>query len=498
TSITPKRKTRGNDSWHFQDDVPETAIIKKAKKGRTDFISKELWRWYKREKTNPCLRFSYFDASRWDAFVAAKSTKKAKAISEKARQSALANKNQQRVGRGGYRALEYKFHKVWPPIVEANPHLDDLDSRTQLYLAGRIRKDKQTGTYNTQQYDEQISDLIEAEKQMKLDGTYGQGRIDPMIKVFGVEHGGRTRGVSSTTGHTKVKVPNLKRASKRVEASPIMHTSEHRRVDASPGFPSSSCGSGASHTIYPDIEKVSRCQIFWCHGVMSADEHIADGQVYPSSDRYLDDILIHEHCVKVHVDYVRTDYMPMPLPDEARREGVRYMKDTLFKFIQWPRKAIKILDEPTQTRPCDMMADVELYTPEPLIEEDPIGLGNDEFFGEEFLLADGLIDAIVNVPACPQNQQTVVKSAVQKFQSKVKCTEKQAKGQAKQAKDREKQAKQAKGKGKEVKDKEKQAEPKMTDREKQAQKVSLELKVVEIREEWYQTMVRQPLLHGVA
>ncbi|KAI7751828.1 hypothetical protein M8C21_011180, partial [Ambrosia artemisiifolia] len=43
------------DSWHFQDDVPEKAIIDKAKKGRTDFISKELWRWYKRKGTNPCL-----------------------------------------------------------------------------------------------------------------------------------------------------------------------------------------------------------------------------------------------------------------------------------------------------------------------------------------------------------------------------------------------------------------------------------------------------------
>ncbi|KAI7755123.1 hypothetical protein M8C21_025993, partial [Ambrosia artemisiifolia] len=430
------------DSWHFQDDVPEKAIIDKAKKGRTDFISKELWRWYKRKRRNPCLRFSYFDASRWDAFVAAKSTKKAKEISEKARQSALANKNQQRIGRGGYRALEYKFHKVWPPIVDANPHLDDLDNRTRLYLAGRIRKDKQTGTYNTQQYEEQISALIEAEKKMKLDGTYGQGRVDPMIKVFGVEHGGRTRGVSSTIGHTKVKVPKLKRVSEMVEASPIMHMSQKRRVDASPGFPSSSCGSGASHTIYPEIEKLSRCQIFWCHGEKSADEHIADGQVYPTSDRYLDDILIHEHCVKVHVDSVRADYMPMPVPDEALREGVRYMKNTLLKFIQWPRKAIKILDEPTQTRPCDLMPAVELYTPE------------------------------------------VMRSAEAK--------EKQAKAQVtdrnkpKAKRNKETQAKKSKGKGKE-----KQAEALVTDAEKQAQKVSLALKVVEIREEWYQNMVRQ-------
>ncbi|KAI7755948.1 hypothetical protein M8C21_026490, partial [Ambrosia artemisiifolia] len=45
------------------------------------------------------------------------------------------------------------------PVVDANPRLDDLDSHTQLYLAGRVRKDKQTGTYNTQQYEQQIGAL---------------------------------------------------------------------------------------------------------------------------------------------------------------------------------------------------------------------------------------------------------------------------------------------------------------------------------------------------
>ncbi|MFS8006282.1 hypothetical protein Hanom_Chr14g01247391 [Helianthus anomalus] len=111
----------------------------------------------------------------------------------------------------------------------------------------------------------------------------------------------------------------------RVKLSPDMHVGrQSQRVDASPGFPSCSCGSGASHAIYPDIEilygfvEVICCEILWWSGEMIVDLPLAYDLVYPSSDRYLDDILrMHEYCVKVQVDHVLPAFMGIPIPDET-------------------------------------------------------------------------------------------------------------------------------------------------------------------------------------
>ncbi|MFS7949538.1 hypothetical protein Hanom_Chr06g00572781 [Helianthus anomalus] len=112
----------------------------------------------------------------------------------------------------------------------------------------------------------------------------------------------------------------------RVEVSPGMLVGRKGQcVDASLGFPSSSCGSGASHAIYLDIESLSRCELLWWSGEMSADLPKAYGLVYPTSDRYLDDDLrMHEHCVKVQVDHVLSAFMGIPVPDETCIEGKCY------------------------------------------------------------------------------------------------------------------------------------------------------------------------------
>ncbi|MFS7951831.1 hypothetical protein Hanom_Chr07g00599851 [Helianthus anomalus] len=92
------------------------------------------------------------------------------------------------------------------------------------------------------------------------------------------------------------------------------------------------------------LQSLSRCELLWWSGEMSVDLPIAYGVVYRSSDRYLDDDLrMHEHCVKVQVDHVLPAFMGIPVPNETCIEGkMLLMNQTLRKFIQWPRKAIKI------------------------------------------------------------------------------------------------------------------------------------------------------------
>ncbi|KAM0037441.1 hypothetical protein Hdeb2414_s0013g00403041 [Helianthus debilis subsp. tardiflorus] len=76
-------------------------------------------------------------------------------------------------------------------------------------------------------------------------------------------------------------------------------------IDASLGLRGSSCGSGSSHVIYPNIQTVSQCELLYTFSKRSGDTPITIGQAFPSSDRDLgNDISMHEHCVKVHVDEV--------------------------------------------------------------------------------------------------------------------------------------------------------------------------------------------------
>ncbi|MFS8022041.1 hypothetical protein Hanom_Chr16g01434781 [Helianthus anomalus] len=131
-----------------------------------------------------------------------KSTEKAKKKSDRASKGAKLIKVPSRTRRSGYRKVKEDFHKIWPPIVNANSQFNDMnDHRCQLLMAGRVKKDPKTDTYHTKKYEKTITSVIDAEKEMKLDGTYGQGKEDPITKVFGPEHGGRTRVVSSTIGN---------------------------------------------------------------------------------------------------------------------------------------------------------------------------------------------------------------------------------------------------------------------------------------------------------
>ncbi|KAM0045572.1 hypothetical protein Hdeb2414_s0009g00305401 [Helianthus debilis subsp. tardiflorus] len=168
---------------------------------------------------------------------------------------------------------------------------------------------------------------------------------------------------------------------------------------------------------------------------MSDDLPIAYGLVYPSSDRYLDDDLrMHEHCVKVQVDHVLPAFMGISVPDETCIEGkMLLMNQTLRKFIQWPRKAIKVLDAqthrtskefhtPPQTLTCNLTPTVDPYIPKmQLSSEVPIQLGINDFLTDDILLPDEFLDTM-NASERPQNQdveqQMVMRPVVQKSQTK--------------------------------------------------------------------------------
>ncbi|KAL8230020.1 hypothetical protein R6Q57_014920 [Mikania cordata] len=305
--------------WHIPNDDAEKRTMTRAKKMRTDFLSK-LYRNYIETGENPCKKYTYFDSSKWEEFVASRSTDEALAKSAKARLSALSNQNPARTGRSGYRGLKQQFDKIWASLVESNPHLKDMkDVRSKLWVVARRRKNPQTGNYDIEYFNKIISNLIDVEKNMKRDGSYGDGRSDPLTQIFGPEHGGRTRTVSGVVGRTQLRGCYFKGDRDRdVGVGVNMSLVVRETVDPRPDFCSSSGALSGSTIVYPDVENVCKCELLWSFSSSCTELVLANGQAYPSCDRYLNDDLMHEDCVKILTNSASQQLQsPSQIHDEA-------------------------------------------------------------------------------------------------------------------------------------------------------------------------------------
>ncbi|KAM0053675.1 hypothetical protein Hdeb2414_s0007g00262121 [Helianthus debilis subsp. tardiflorus] len=252
------------EHWKILDDKPKQVLIKKAKKNCTTWRSK-LVREFVNNNERPFAKYHYLDQSKWNEFVAAKTSEAFLKKSKKAKASALRHKYHPCTGRNGYSGLKEKFDNIWSQLLTSYPYLEEIENdRTQLWVASRARLNKRTGLYKVEHLHETINDLICIEREMKADGTYYEGRDDPLTRYFGPEHGGRTRMVSCIIGKTQVHKGSRKggrqqnqndapttqiRSDERVNVN-----SERQTVDASSDFRSSSCESGGSDTDYPDIQ----------------------------------------------------------------------------------------------------------------------------------------------------------------------------------------------------------------------------------------------------
>ncbi|KAL8249291.1 hypothetical protein R6Q59_006159 [Mikania micrantha] len=64
----------------------------------------------------------------------------------------------------------------------------------------------------------------------------------------------------------------------------------------------------------------------------------------PSLDRILHGNLINKDCVKIQVDIIIEGYEKMPVIDVTRTDEIMFVGDMLHQFIQWPRHALKLVN----------------------------------------------------------------------------------------------------------------------------------------------------------
>ncbi|CAI9270977.1 unnamed protein product [Lactuca saligna] len=87
---------------------------------------------------------------------------------------------------------------------------------------------------------------------MIADGSYFQNKEEPLVRLLGREHEGRSRTISNIIGHTKVYGGLFK----NVESS----RSARQQVDIIPTFHESSGVSGGQMIEYPPIEVRTECE----------------------------------------------------------------------------------------------------------------------------------------------------------------------------------------------------------------------------------------------
>ncbi|KAK1429694.1 hypothetical protein QVD17_11909 [Tagetes erecta] len=98
------------------------------------------------------------------------------------------------------------MHIIWPQLQAKHQELQNFQNgRSKLLLMALATKDKETMLYELDDFGIRIAcELYRVECEMIKDGTYFLNKEDPIIRLLGAEHGGRSRTVSDIIGYTKV------------------------------------------------------------------------------------------------------------------------------------------------------------------------------------------------------------------------------------------------------------------------------------------------------
>ncbi|KAK9059737.1 hypothetical protein SSX86_020441 [Deinandra increscens subsp. villosa] len=359
--------------WNIQTDEPKDLMRKKAIKISTNFKSRLVTNFVNKGK-NACDKYSFIKVDEWNEFVTQKTTPEFKEISEKAKANAAKQTSVPRLGRSGWTGIEEKADFIWPILVEKYPLLDKMkNERSRLYIMGRAKRIKKAKGSETDSYELPLDaittfgDLVRVEREMIADGSYLKEKDDPLVRVLGSEHGGRSRTVSEVIGATRVHGGLYKNGRKRARndsgANVNFDTSSASPVNVSQPLHGASCES-VGRIDYPPIESMTPCELILSNNapiesmtpcelilpVASTTVIVANGVAWPTSDRVLHGNLIKEGCAKVHVDSIVDKYSEYSVFNVTMTDEVQKVGDMLRSFIQWPRSALKLVNKETTSK----------------------------------------------------------------------------------------------------------------------------------------------------
>ncbi|XP_076920179.1 uncharacterized protein LOC143581238 [Bidens hawaiensis] len=159
--------------------------------------------------------------------------------------------------------MRKKMKTVWPQLESSYPVLKGiLNGRSKLFIMGHATKNEETKLYSLDDVAiEKASTLKQVEKRMIADESYYENKEDPLVRVIGPEHGGRSRTISQIIGYTKVHRGLFKNVNHDKVLVPQVDVRPYIRVD------------------YPPIKSLTRCELLLKVG--DSLEKVADGMAWP-------------------------------------------------------------------------------------------------------------------------------------------------------------------------------------------------------------------------
>ncbi|KAK1419513.1 hypothetical protein QVD17_28685 [Tagetes erecta] len=305
---------------------------------------------YAKKGISPFEDHKHLDRSKWDSFVSKVQSEDFEEKSQKAQMSAKQNNDHSHLGRAGVVGLMKNWKCRWNDLLLRYPHLSFMqDERLQILTASKAEYNPVTKLFELGEHllskcalTGTLQEVNAKESEMNEVSTYGESRKDFITKIVGkgLQHGRCTWLVSTVIGAT-VGSPLRKKRKKTNEVERVreeVDTMQRGRYQAA-------TAPHASSTVHlPEIKSVSKCDLIWPFYDECPDLVLAHGMVYPTTDMILHGNPMRGDYVKVHVDLVNEDYKKVLVPQYTRSDEVIDMESTLGTYIQWPRKAIKLLN----------------------------------------------------------------------------------------------------------------------------------------------------------
>ncbi|KAL4585004.1 hypothetical protein LXL04_009617 [Taraxacum kok-saghyz] len=321
-------------TWNIQTDDPEEFMRKKAVKIGTNFRSRLVTE-YVNTNTSPCEKYTFIEPADWNTFFIQKTSNEFLLKSEKAKKSNSNKKFILRLGRGGWKGIEKKKDIIWPQLEEKYEFLKNIKNhRSKMYLLGCSIQNKETKLYELPPSAiEDFKILDQEEKSMIADGSYDLNKEDPLIRLLGPEHGGRSCTVCEIIGSTKVHgglIKNVNHSTCSVNTK----------------------GSGGPCNDYPPIQTMTACELLI--KVADSQVKIASGTAWPTSGAIIHGKSLEEGCVKVQVDKIIESYGDLPVHAVTKTDEVEIVKDIYHAVVQWPRYALKLANKETPSKSTRM------------------------------------------------------------------------------------------------------------------------------------------------
>ncbi|GJU84076.1 hypothetical protein Tco_1291622 [Tanacetum coccineum] len=192
------------ETWNIPNDNAKSTQLRIANDLFRKFKNNLVTNYVKKNKL-PFEDYKFLDDRDWEDFVASKKSKVFLEKSAKAKASANQNKDPARVGRSGYIGKEAQWEEDMAELIKEYPDLEGLQCvRSVKHVLGRLVPNKETGKKElTEAHRLRLKQLARKEHEMIADGTIHIAGQDPLTRVMGPDHPGRTRAKSSVVGKKK-------------------------------------------------------------------------------------------------------------------------------------------------------------------------------------------------------------------------------------------------------------------------------------------------------